>query len=61
MDFLQVPQLSATSTFFTGVYALSSEIVSQDTLQIFIFAIIGGIVCGITFALLKKVTSWVWH
>jgi len=40
--FETIPQLVATSSAFQ----LSSEIISNDTLRIFVFALIGGISCG---------------
>lgn len=55
--FETLPQVSATSSAFT----LSSEIVSADTLNIFVFALIGGIIVGFTFAIFKKATTWVWR
>lgn len=54
--FESLPQISATSSAFT----LTSEIISADTLNIFVWAIVSGISCGLLYAILKKVTNWVW-
>lgn len=54
--FETLPQISATSSAFT----LTSEIVSADTLNIFIFAIISGVSVGVFFAIFRKITYWVW-
>lgn len=56
MSFLSVPQLNATST----ALSLTSEIISEDTLSIFVWAIISGIIVGLIFAILKKITFWLW-
>jgi len=49
--------LSSTSSF---PQALSSEIVSADVLQIFLYAIMAGVILGIFIGLLKRVTWWIW-
>jgi len=55
--FERVPAVNSTSSAFT----LSSEIVSADTLNIFIFALIGGLSIGFLFAILKRITIFVWR
>jgi len=55
--FETVPQINSTSSPFT----LTSEIVSADSLNIFIFALIAGLSVGFLFAIFRKITSWVWR
>jgi len=58
--FETVPQLFSSSTAFTGSSTLTSEIVSADSLNIFIWAIVSGLSVGILFAIFRKVTWWIW-
>lgn len=57
MNFLTTPTISSTGT----PYTLSSEIISADTANVFTYLLIGGILCGLTFAILRRVTGTLWR